>query len=94
MPGHFLGLRGANTLVTSQYQLSARIVDDLVAHAATGVIHGPAGVGRAANQGLVAFQGALAEVPIGSWVGPHGYEPGTKPPATVLEVPSRNGEQR
>lgn len=46
MPGHFLGLQGANTLVTSQYQLATRIVDDLVANAATGVIHGPAGVGK------------------------------------------------
>jgi MoxR-like ATPase len=46
MPGHFLGLQGANTLVTGQYQLSSRIIDDLVAHAATGVIHGPAGVGK------------------------------------------------
>jgi DNA transposition AAA+ family ATPase len=46
MPGHFLGLQGANTLVTGQFQLSARIIDDLVANAATGVIHGPAGVGK------------------------------------------------
>jgi DNA transposition AAA+ family ATPase len=46
MPGHFLGLQGANTLVTGQYQLSSRIIDDLVTHAATGVIHGPAGVGK------------------------------------------------
>lgn len=46
MPGHFLGLQGATTLVTGQYQLAARIIDDLVAYAATGVIHGPAGVGK------------------------------------------------
>ena len=46
MPGHFLGLQGANTLVTGQYQLASRIIDDLVTHAATGVIHGPAGVGK------------------------------------------------
>ncbi|MDG4785212.1 hypothetical protein O7626_04555 [Micromonospora sp. WMMD1102] len=45
MPGHFLGLQGANTLVTGQYQLTSRIIDDLVANTATGVIHGPAGVG-------------------------------------------------
>ncbi|AGL15143.1 ATP-binding protein [Actinoplanes sp. N902-109] len=46
MPGHFLGLQGANTLVTGQYQLATRIIDDLVANAATDVIHGPAGVGK------------------------------------------------
>lgn len=46
MPTHFLGLRGAATLVTSQYQLASRIIDDLIDHGATGVIHGPAGVGK------------------------------------------------
>jgi DNA transposition AAA+ family ATPase len=46
MPEHFLGLQGAATLTTAQYQLSARIVDDLVTNAATGVIHGPAGAGK------------------------------------------------
>ena len=46
MPTHFLGLQGASTLPTHQYQLSARIVDDLVEHRATGVIHGPAGAGK------------------------------------------------
>jgi hypothetical protein len=42
MPTHFLGLQGANVLDTAQFQ-SARVVDDLIEHAATGVIHGPAG---------------------------------------------------
>jgi DNA transposition AAA+ family ATPase len=46
MPTHFLGLEGACTLVTGQYQLATRIIDDLVEYAATGVIHGPAGVGK------------------------------------------------
>jgi DNA transposition AAA+ family ATPase len=46
MPEHFLRLQGAATLTTAQYQLSARIVDDLVTNAATGVIHGPAGAGK------------------------------------------------
>ena len=42
MPGHFLGLHGATTLVTGQYPLAARIIDDLVVHAATGVFTAPA----------------------------------------------------
>jgi type II secretory pathway predicted ATPase ExeA len=46
MPTHFLDLQGACTLITAQYQLVTRIIDDLVEHAATGVIHGPAGVGK------------------------------------------------
>jgi type II secretory pathway predicted ATPase ExeA len=46
MPSHFLGLQGASTLPTHQFQLTARIVDDLVANAATGCVHGPAGAGK------------------------------------------------
>ena len=46
MPTHFLGLAGAATLPTPTYQLAARVVDDLVDHLATGVIHGPAGTGK------------------------------------------------
>ena len=46
MPAHFLGLRGAATLATSQFQLTERIIGDLVEQAATGVIHGPAGAGK------------------------------------------------
>lgn len=46
MPTHFLGLHGAATLPTQHYQLTGRIMDDLVEHAATGVIHGPAGAGK------------------------------------------------
>lgn len=46
MPTHFLGLQGAAVLDTGQFQLTARIIDDLVEHAATGVVHGPAGAGK------------------------------------------------
>lgn len=46
MPQHFLGLADANILATTQYQLTDRIIRDLIAHAATGVIHGPAGAGK------------------------------------------------
>lgn len=46
MPAHFLGLPGAATLATHHYQLTSRVMDDLVEHAATGVIHGPAGAGK------------------------------------------------
>ncbi|GAA4609704.1 DNA transposition AAA+ family ATPase [Actinoplanes octamycinicus] len=46
MPTHFLGLTDAAVLPTTTYQLTARIIDDLVANLATGVIHGPAGTGK------------------------------------------------
>lgn len=46
MPTHFLGLAGAATLPTATFQLARRVVDDLVDHLATGVIHGPAGTGK------------------------------------------------
>jgi len=46
MPRHFAGLTGAATLPTGTFQLSARIVDDLVVNAAMGVLHGPAGTGK------------------------------------------------
>jgi type II secretory pathway predicted ATPase ExeA len=46
MPTHHLGLQGAAVLSTQQFQLSTRIVDHLVSHDATGVIHGPAGAGK------------------------------------------------
>ena len=46
MPAHFLGLTGAAVLDTAQFQLSGRVIDDLIAHSATGVIHGPAGAGK------------------------------------------------
>ncbi|MEV0633268.1 ATP-binding protein [Nonomuraea wenchangensis] len=46
MPVHFLGLRDAATLDTAQFQLTGRIIDDLIDYSATGVIHGPAGVGK------------------------------------------------
>jgi hypothetical protein len=47
MPTHFLELSGAATLATRHFQLTARIVDDLVDNAATGVVPGPAGLGPA-----------------------------------------------
>lgn len=46
MPTHFLGLAGAATLPTPTYQLATRVIDDLVDHLATGVIHGLAGTGK------------------------------------------------
>ncbi|MCX5346097.1 ATP-binding protein [Streptomyces atratus] len=46
MPCHFVDLDGANALPTGHFQMTARIVRDLVAHAATGVVHGPAGTGK------------------------------------------------
>ncbi|MFE2870947.1 hypothetical protein [Embleya sp. NPDC059259] len=46
MPRHFVDLAGAATLPTGHFQLTARIVRDLVDQAATGVIHGPAGTGK------------------------------------------------
>lgn len=55
-PTHFVGLTGAATLNTRHFQLTRRIVADLVAHQATGVIHGPAGTGK-----TFAVHSALAE---------------------------------
>jgi type II secretory pathway predicted ATPase ExeA len=46
MPTHFLGLQDAAVLPTRQYQLTARVIDDLVRFQAIGVIHGPAGAGK------------------------------------------------
>lgn len=46
MPRQFVDLPGAATLATRQFQLTAQIVDDLVAAGATGVVHGPAGTGK------------------------------------------------
>lgn len=46
MPRHFADLTGATTLATGTFQLAGRVVDDLVANHATGVIHRPAGTGK------------------------------------------------
>ena len=46
MPQHFLGLSDASILDTSQYQLTAHIIADLVKLCGMGVIHGPAGTGK------------------------------------------------
>lgn len=60
MPRHFAGLAGAATLATAQFQLTARIVADLVACHATGVIHGAAGTGK-----TYAVEAALESLPRG-----------------------------
>jgi DNA transposition AAA+ family ATPase len=57
MPQHFLNLPGAATLTTKQYQLTGRIVADLVHNLAMGVIHGPAGTGK-----TYAVEAALEDV--------------------------------
>jgi DNA transposition AAA+ family ATPase len=46
MPQHFAGLDDAATLATGQFQLTGRIVADLIGCCATGVVHGPAGTGK------------------------------------------------
>jgi hypothetical protein len=46
MPQHFVNLPGAATLPTRQYQLTAQIIEDLIAESATGVVHGPAGTSK------------------------------------------------
>lgn len=46
MPSHFLGLTGAATLGTGPFHLTGRVIDDLVAKGAVGVVHGPAGTGK------------------------------------------------
>lgn len=46
MPRHFAGLAGAAILPTGTFQLAARVMDDLVANNAVGVLHGPAGTGK------------------------------------------------
>jgi type II secretory pathway predicted ATPase ExeA len=46
MPTHFLNLRDATVLPTAHYQLTGKVMDDLVKNLATGVIHGPAGSGK------------------------------------------------
>lgn len=46
MPTHFLGLKGAATLGTGQFNLAGRVIDDLIKNCAVGVIHGPAGTGK------------------------------------------------
>ncbi|RJL23167.1 ATP-binding protein [Bailinhaonella thermotolerans] len=46
MPRHFANLTGAATLPTSGLRLTARVVADLIANQATGVIHGVAGTGK------------------------------------------------
>ncbi|WP_242911479.1 ATP-binding protein [Actinomadura terrae] len=46
MPAQFANLAGAATLTTREFQLTGRIIDDLIAHGATGVVHGAAGTGK------------------------------------------------
>jgi len=60
MPRHFAGLDGAATLAAAQFQLAGRIVTDLIAHHATGVIHGAAGTGK-----TYAVEAVLESLPCG-----------------------------
>ncbi|MFJ1938575.1 MULTISPECIES: AAA family ATPase [unclassified Kitasatospora] len=46
MPRQFVDLQDSVTLPTGYFQLAAKVLDDLVANAATGVVHGPAGTGK------------------------------------------------
>ncbi|MFJ2863981.1 AAA family ATPase [Kitasatospora sp. NPDC087314] len=46
MPRQFVDLAGAATLPTGHFQLTGRVITDLVANAAVGVVHGPAGTGK------------------------------------------------
>lgn len=67
MPRHFAGLAGAATLATAELQLTARIMADLIACQATGVIHGAAGTGKtyavdAALESLPRAVGPVARV--------------------------------
>jgi len=68
MPDHFANLRGAATLPTNGFRLTARVVDDLITNLATGVIHGVAGTGK-----TYAVQSALEEL----------HARGDRAPATV-----------
>jgi hypothetical protein len=41
-----LGLEDTCTLVTTQYQMAARVIDEVVERSAVGALHGPDGVGK------------------------------------------------
>ncbi|MFC8898522.1 AAA family ATPase [Streptomyces cinereoruber] len=76
MPRHFVDLDGAAALPTGHFQMTARIVRDLVAHAATGVVHGPAGTGK-----TFAVEAALEAL--------DALPPVQRPQVCVLTFPSR-----
>ncbi|WP_281154666.1 ATP-binding protein [Streptomyces sp. HYC2] len=76
MPRHFVDLDGAAALPTGHFQMTARIVRDLVAHAATGVVHGPAGTGK-----TFAVEAALEAL--------DALPPTQRPQVCVLTFPSR-----
>lgn len=76
MPRQFGDLPGAATLATRQFQLTAQIIDDLVAVGATGVVHGPAGTGK-----TFAVEAALEQLR-----DPAAADPGTGRPRRPLEV--------
>ncbi|MER6018828.1 ATP-binding protein [Streptomyces anulatus] len=76
MPRHFVDLTGAAALPTGHFQMTARIVRDLVAHAATGVVHGPAGTGK-----TFAVEAALEAL--------DALSPVDRPQVCVLTFPSR-----
>jgi DNA transposition AAA+ family ATPase len=58
MPRHFTNLQGASTLATTGLRLTRRVVADLAANLATGVIHGVAGTGK-----TYAVESALEDLP-------------------------------
>ncbi|WP_331747609.1 ATP-binding protein (plasmid) [Streptomyces sp. NBC_00853] len=76
MPRHFVDLDGAAALPTGHFQMTTRIVRDLVANAATGVVHGPAGTGK--TFAVEAALEALDTLP-----------PIQRPQVCVLTFPSR-----
>lgn len=76
MPRHFVDLTGAAALPNGHFQMTARIVRDLVAHAVTGVVHGPAGTGK-----TFAVEAALEAL--------DALEPLARPRLCVLTFPAR-----
>ncbi|MFJ6054652.1 Mu transposase C-terminal domain-containing protein [Streptomyces sp. NPDC092307] len=76
MPRHFVDLDGAAALPTGHFQMTTRIVRDIVAGAATGVVHGPAGTGK--TFAVEAALEALDTLP-----------PVQRPQVCVLAFPSR-----
>lgn len=76
MPRDFVDLTGAAALPTGHFQMTARIVRDLVANAATGVVHGPAGTGK-----TFAVEAALETLDL--------LDPIARPRVSVLTFPAR-----
>ncbi|MFJ9523643.1 AAA family ATPase [Kitasatospora sp. NPDC101801] len=76
MPRQFVDLQDAVTLPTGHFQLAGKVLDDLVANAATGVVHGPAGTGK-----TFAVEAALEAL--------ERRAPGERPAVVSLQFPSR-----